>query len=67
MSVESSNWEILAVLEELRESWESLVELVRRLDRLSGSVDPSQMELLVLQQSGLSLKLHAMGMVNTIG
>ena len=55
------------MLEELRVSWESLVELVRRLDHLSGSVDPLRMELLVLQESGLSLKFHAVGMVYRFG
>ena len=55
------------MLEELRDSWESLVELVRRLDRLNGRVDPLWMELLVLQESGLSLMFHAVGMVDTIG
>ena len=55
------------MLEELRVSWESLVELVRRLDRMSASVDPLRMELLVLQESGLSLKFHAVGMVYRFG
>ena len=57
----------MAVLEELRVSWESLAELVRRLDRMSASVDPLRMELLVLQESGLSLKFHAVGIVYRFG
>ena len=61
-----SNWEIVAVLEELRESWQSLVTLVERLDWLSGSENPSRVELLVLQ-AGLASKFHAVGLVYTIG
>ena len=66
-SWEISNWEIVAVLEELRESWENLVTLVERLNRLSCSEDPLRMELLVLQEAGLSLKFHAVGFMYTIG
>ena len=58
---------IVAVLEKLRESWESLVALVDRLDQLSGSVDPMRMELFVLQEAGLSFKFHAVGLVYTHG
>ena len=52
------------MLEELHVSWESLV---RRLDRMSASVDPLRIELLVLLESGLSLKFHAVGMVYRFG
>ena len=55
------------MLEEIRDLWESLVALVRRLDQLSGSVDPMRMELLVLQEAGLSVKFHAVGLVYTHG
>ena len=65
VSGEISKWEI--VLEELRESCESLLTLVERLDQLSGSVDPMRIELLVLQEAGLSLKFHAVELVYTIG
>ena len=38
---------------------------MRQLDQLSGSVDPMRMELLVLQEAGLSLKFHVVGLVYT--
>ena len=64
---EISNWEIVSVLEDLHHSWDSLVALIQRPDQLGGSADPNRMELLILQESGLALKLHAMGVVYFIG
>ena len=55
------------MLEEIRNSWDSLIALVRQLDQLSGSVDPMRKELLVLEKTGLSLKFHVVGMVYTHG
>ena len=54
-------------MEELHQSWDSIVALVQRLDQLGGGADPNRMELLILQESGLALKLHAMGAVYSIG
>ena len=55
------------MLEDIRNSWDSLIALVRQLDLLSGSVDPMRMELLVLEEAGLSLKFHVVGLVYTHG
>ena len=55
------------MLEEIRNSWDSLIALVRQLDQLSGSVDPMRMELLVLEEAGLSLKFNVVGLVYTHG
>ena len=55
------------MLEEIRNSWESSIALVRQLDQLSGSVDPMRMKLLVLEEAGLSLKFHVVGLVYTHG
>ena len=67
MNGEISNWEIVAVLNELRGSWNDILALVERLDHVSRSVDPLRMELLISKEVGLSLKLHAMELVYTIG
>ena len=37
------------------------------IDQLSGSVDSMRMELLILQETGLSLKFHSVGLVYTHG
>ena len=67
MNGEISKWEIVAVLNELRGSWNDILALVERLDHVSRSVDPLRMELLISKEVGLSLKLHAMELVYTIG
>ena len=61
------NWEIVSVLEELQLTWDNLLSLVERVDGQRGGSDPSRDELLMIQETELPMKFHAMGLVYSIG